>query len=50
MKKVKIYTLVDGNERIIIIEKGMMLREEVYRLGVRESDILHIQLVIQEEE
>jgi hypothetical protein len=42
MKKVKIYTLVEGSERTIIIEKGMTVREEVYRLGVRESDILHM--------
>lgn len=29
-KKGKVYTLVDGSERTIIIDKGMTLRESVY--------------------
>jgi hypothetical protein len=49
MKKEKIYTMVDGSERIIIIEKGMTVREEVYRLGVRESDILHMQIIVKKD-
>jgi hypothetical protein len=48
MKKIRIYILVDGSERTIKIKKGMTLREEMNVLGIRESDILHIQLVTED--
>ncbi|MGW9019477.1 hypothetical protein [Priestia megaterium] len=48
MNKIRIYTLVDGSERTIKIKKGMTLREEMNVLGIKESDILHIKLVIQD--
>ncbi|MDF2053190.1 hypothetical protein [Priestia megaterium] len=47
MNKIRIYTLVDGSERTIKIEKRMTLREEMNTLGIRESDILYIQLLTQ---
>ena len=40
-KKGKVYTLVDGSERTIIIDKGMTLRESVY-IGIREGNILNM--------
>ncbi|MFS0906832.1 hypothetical protein AB3N02_27825 [Priestia aryabhattai] len=42
MKKGKIYTLIDGSERNIIIDKGTTLREDVYRVGIREGDLLYM--------
>ncbi|MEH7294646.1 hypothetical protein [Priestia megaterium] len=47
MSKFRVYTLVDGSERTIKIRKKITLREEMNTLGIRESDILHIKLVIQ---
>ncbi|ADE72609.1 hypothetical protein Q8G31_25275 [Priestia megaterium] len=42
MKKGKIYTLIDGSERTITIDKGMVLREDVYIVGIRKGDLLNI--------
>ncbi|MBU8691237.1 hypothetical protein KM918_28575 [Priestia megaterium] len=48
MSKIRIYTLVDGSERTIKIKKRMTLREEMNILGIRESDILNMKLIIQD--
>jgi hypothetical protein len=48
MSKIRIYTLVDGSERTIKIKKRMTLRKEMNILGIRESDILNIKLIIQD--
>lgn len=48
MSKLRVYILVDGSERTIKIRKKITLREEMNTLGIRESDILHIKLVIQD--
>jgi hypothetical protein len=49
MSKVRIYTLRDGTKRKIKIEERMTFQEELRRLGITESDIFQMQLVIQDD-
>ncbi|WP_172802905.1 hypothetical protein [Priestia megaterium] len=47
MYQVRIFTLRDGTKRKIKIEEGMTLQDELQELGISESDIFQMQLVVQ---
>jgi sulfur carrier protein ThiS len=47
MNQIRIYTLRDGTKRKIKIEEGMTLQDELKKLGITESDIFQMQLVIE---
>ncbi|MDD9783886.1 hypothetical protein PVE99_16065 [Priestia megaterium] len=48
MYQVGIYTLRDGTKRKIRIEEWMTLQDELEKVGITESDIFQMQLVIQD--
>ncbi|MES5266821.1 hypothetical protein [Priestia megaterium] len=49
MSYIRIYTLRDGTKRKIKVEEGMTFQEELKKLGITESDIFQMQLVIQDD-
>jgi hypothetical protein len=48
MSYIRIYTLRDGTKRKIKVEGGMTFQEELKKLGITESDIFQMQLVVQD--
>jgi len=49
MYQIRIYTLRDGTKRKIKIAEGMTFQEELKKLGITESDIFQMQLVIHDD-
>ena len=48
MYQMRIFTLRDGTKRKIRIEEWMTLQDELEKVGITESDIFQMQLVIQD--
>ncbi|QSX24157.1 hypothetical protein [Priestia megaterium] len=45
----RIYTLRDGTQKTIRVYEDQTLKDELKKLGITESDIFQMQLVIQDD-